>query len=80
MRAYVVTIPGPAIADGPEDPESTKPPIRAYCGSKTEAAAQRTQWWNDGMSWKKSAITIEEVEIPTSKVALLAFINGVIDG
>lgn len=65
MRCYLVTV--PAVKDG-------KQPKR-YAGTQADARKVREELVEE-FDVKKSSITIEEVEVPTAKAELLAFING----
>lgn len=70
MRAYVVK------ADIPDGDGDTVPTHR-YAGSQSEAASIKRGWFEDHKKagLKQGSITVETIDIPTSKSGLLPWIN-----
>ncbi len=72
MRLYLVTVPL-----GGDD---IVPYVRRFCGTGADATAQRLSYFEtfreNGL--KKSDITIEQVDVPTDKPGLLAYLNGLV--
>lgn len=74
MRAYKVSFTSLFAADFAD--EQCSPTVR-YVGTQADARATRDTFVND-FSVKKSAVEIEEVEIPMAKGELLAWINALL--
>lgn len=66
MRAYRIELPA-----GAEIPRVVR-----FAGSMDDARRERTTIVND-RSVSQDRVTISEVDIPTSKAALLAFLNHI---
>lgn len=64
MRAYLVATPD----GGP----------RRYAGNQSDASTAKKDY-AESLGVKKSNITTTEVEIPTDKPSLIAFINKLVD-
>lgn len=45
-----------------------------WVGTQANAAAKRKQLISEG--WKRAEISTEEIDVPTDKAGLLAFLNG----
>jgi hypothetical protein len=71
MRLHLVTV--PPMLEG----ESS---WRVFCGTGAEATAERIKFYNSGAVKKKSDITIEQVDVPTDKGGLLAYLNALVGG
>lgn len=69
MRAHLVTVPQTG-----EDPSRS-----VYCATNAEATAMRAALWEplrDAI--KKSDVSIEQVDVPTDKPGLIAYLNELI--
>lgn len=68
MRLYKITAKNPSAACG-ELPDSET----VWVGSKSDGVAARKKMTDDG--WKRKEIEEVEVDVPTSKVELLEWLN-----
>lgn len=69
MRLYKIT------AKNPSDDSAALPDSETvWVGAKSEGVAARKQMAEDG--WKRKEITEVEVDVPTDKAGLLAFLNA----
>jgi hypothetical protein len=57
---------------------STAGGLRKYAGTQAEVAATKRAWLEDG-TLKRKEISVQEVEVPTAKAELIAFINGLLE-
>lgn len=69
MRLYKI------IAKNPSDASANLPDTETvWVGSKAEGVDARKKMADDG--WKRKEITEVEVDVPTDKAGLLAFLNA----
>jgi hypothetical protein len=71
MRAY-------KVSTEHNNDDGGKTPVFRYAGTNAEARQTRDAMVND-YGVKKKEVTIEDVDIPTSKAELLDFINGLLN-
>ena len=70
MRAYRIEVPH-SIED--------KPAVVRFAGTQADATAARMALFDEWRGQvKKSDITIKEVEVPTDKAGLVAFLNALV--
>lgn len=69
MRAYTVTASLPA--------EDKDEPFKKYAGSQSEAAEIKRNLWDEyrDSALKRNDIEISEIEVPTDKKGLIAWLN-----
>lgn len=70
MKLYKTYVSPPSF----DTPHLTAMPAPRWAGSQAEAASQRKQLNQNG--FKRDTIVTDEVEVPTNKKGLLAFLNG----
>ncbi len=61
------------LAIPPADADSAT--VTAWVGSQADAAGTRSNWISSGLVRKRADIVTEQVDVPTSKAELLAWLN-----